>query len=73
MIGASVLPYGEFNDAFFDLTDCSRQPLVWREPMKTNGGFRILVPHRASGTKASYVSALRVDVQLEEHPKVYRF
>lgn len=66
MIGASELPSGQFNDAFFDLTDRSRQPLVWREPMQTNGGFRILVPHRASGTKASYVSALRVDVNVEE-------
>jgi hypothetical protein len=72
MIGASELPYGEFNDAFFDLTERSRQPLVWRAPMKTNGGFRILVPHRASGTKASYVSALRVDVHVEERPPQYR-
>ena len=71
MIGASELPHGQFNDAFFDLTDRSRQPLVWREPMTTNGGFRILVPHRASGTKASYVSALRVDVQLEERPEQF--
>jgi hypothetical protein len=72
MIGASEPPYGEFNDVLFDLTDRSRQPLAWREPNRTNDGFRILVPHRAPGTKASYVSALRVDVQVEERPEQFR-
>jgi hypothetical protein len=72
MIGASEPPYGQFNDALFDLTDRSAQPpqpLAWREPLETNSGFRILVPHRAPGTKASYVSALRVDVKLETGPQ----
>jgi len=76
MIGASEPPYGEFNDALFDLTDRSAQPpqpLAWREPLETNSGFRILVPHRAPGTKASYVSALRVDVKLEQGPAHYVF
>jgi hypothetical protein len=73
MIGASELPDAEFDGGFFDLTESSRRPLTWRDPMKPNAGFRILVPHRAPGTKASYVSALRVDVRLEERPKVFHF
>jgi hypothetical protein len=76
MIGESEPPYDQFNDALFDLTDRSAQPpqpLAWREPLETNSGFRILVPHRAPGTKASYVSALRVDVKLEQGPGHYVF
>lgn len=72
MIGASELPATEFDNVFFDLTERTGKPLTWRDPLKPNGGFRILVPHRARGTKASYVSALRVDVRLEERPKVFQ-
>lgn len=69
MIGASELPKAGFNAGFFDLTERSGHPVIWRDPMESNGGFRILVPHRTSGSKASYVSALRVDVQVEERRK----
>jgi len=69
MIGESELPRDEFDNGLFKLTARTRQPVAWREPHLDRGGFRILVPHRAPGTKASYVSALRVDVQVGERPK----
>ncbi len=71
MIGASKPPDAEFDAGFFDLSERSGRPLAWRDPRKPNGGFRILVPHRAPGTKASYVSALRVDVGLEQRPEMF--
>lgn len=71
MIGTSEPPDAEFDPGFFDLAERTRRPLTWLDPMRPNGGFRILVPHRAPGSKASYASALRVDVGLEEMPDVY--
>jgi hypothetical protein len=62
MIGHTTLGSPNFDPRYFDLVADKGQPLAWREPLETNSGLRILVPHQAGGSKASYVSALRADV-----------
>ncbi|WAC90188.1 hypothetical protein [Mycobacterium sp. Aquia_213] len=62
MIGPTSLGTDTFSENYFKLVADKGQPLAWQEPFETNSGFRILVPHTAPGSKASYVCAIRADV-----------
>jgi hypothetical protein len=73
MIGESTASAAAFDDGFFDLVATSGRPLAWQEPLETNGGFRILVPHGSAASRASYISAIRCDVHLMQGPIHKRF
>jgi hypothetical protein len=45
MIGRSVIEDLAFDNDYFGLVATSGQPLAWKEPLETNSGFRVLVPH----------------------------
>ena len=66
MIGESTTSQSDFDLRLWDLTAESGQPLAWREPRETNSGLRLLLPHYAEDRKASYVSAIRAEIHLEQ-------
>jgi hypothetical protein len=45
MIGASQVPQDQFKEDYFALVARTGRPLAWQEPLETNSGLRILVPH----------------------------
>ena len=66
MLGTTALnemDAGQFDPRYFQLVAEADKPLAWHDPHKTRGGFRVLLPHTRSGSKARYVSAVCADVR----------
>jgi hypothetical protein len=69
MVGPSKETKTQIDQDYFDLAAKMGQPIAWQEPYETNSGFRVLLPHRAQESKASYVSAISADVRLLTNKK----
>jgi hypothetical protein len=65
MIGPSEIPDGAFDARLWDAVADANAAVPWTDPMNDRGGFRVLVPQTAGRSGASYVTALRVDLQLQ--------
>lgn len=65
MIGPSEIPDPAFDDRLWDAVADANAAVPWTDPMNDRKGFRVLVPQTASRSAASYVTALRVDLQFQ--------
>jgi len=45
MIGGSSMTPHQFDDRYLALVAASGRPLAWQEPLETNSGLRLLLPH----------------------------
>ena len=65
MIGPSEMPDPAFDDRLWDAVADANSAIPWTDPMNDRKGFRVLVPQTADRSAASYVTALRVDLQFQ--------